>query len=223
MDTSGESALSIVLALVELAAGLQVAVRLPRANRRFPIVAVVATVLIGIPSLLQFAFPAIGDALSRKPALELSGQWWRVATALFAQDGGLVGAIFNLLVVAVVVFFGERAWGRWRAVVLFLVPSLVLNLLALVWNASGGGSSFASDGLLLSMCALGVLTLRRRVVYVCAAIAVAAGLVLILANDAHGVAMALGFLLGLAFGSSRRTKSGVTESGDGRLDAQPQR
>lgn len=223
MDTSGQSTLSIVLDLVVLVAGLQVAIRLPARNRTFPIVALVATVVIGIPSLLQFAFPAIGDALSRKPALELSGQWWRVGTALLAQDGGLIGAIFNLLVVAVVVFFAERAWGRWRAVVLFLVPSLVLNLLAVVWNAPGGGSSFASDGALLSMCALGVLTLRRPLVYVCAAIAVAAGLVLIAANDAHGVAMVLGFVLGLAFGYSLRANSGVAESGDGRSDAQPQR
>jgi membrane associated rhomboid family serine protease len=223
MDTSGQSTLSIILDLVVLVAGLQVAIRLPVRKRRFPIVAVVATIVIGIPSLLQFAFPGIGDALSRKPGLELEGQWWRVGTALLAQDGGLVGAIFNLLVVAVVVFFGERAWGRWRAVVLFLVPSLVLNLLAVVWNASGGGSSFASDGLLLSVCALGILTLRRPLVYACAAIAVAAGIVLIVANDAHGLAMVLGFLLGLAFGYSRRPKSGVTESEDGRLDAQPQR
>jgi hypothetical protein len=223
MDTSGESTLSIVLALVELAAGLQVAVRLPPANRRFPIVALVATVVIGIPSLLQFAIPAIGDALSREPALELSGQWWRVGTALLAQDGGLVGAVFNLAVVAVVVFFGERAWGRWRAVVLFLAPSLLLNLLAVAWNAPGGGSSFASDGLLLSMCALGVLILRRPLVFVCAGVAFVSGIVLIVANDAHGVAMVLGFGLGLALGYSRQAKTRMTESGHGRLDADPQR
>jgi membrane associated rhomboid family serine protease len=223
VDTSGESTLSIVLDLVVLVAGLQVAVRLPAINRRFPIVALVATVVIGIPSLLQFAIPAIGDALARRPALELSGQWWRVATALLAQDGGLVGAIFNLLVVAVVVFFGERAWGRGRAIVLFLVPSLVLNLVAVVWNASGGGSSFASDGLLLSMCALGVFTLRRPLVYVCAGVALTSGIVLIVANDAHGVAMVLGFALGLAFGYARRAKSQMAESENGRPDPDSQR
>jgi membrane associated rhomboid family serine protease len=205
MDTSGESTLSIVLDLVVLIVGLQVAVRLPPVNRRFPIVALVSTIVIGVPSLLQYAFPAIGAALSRKPSLELSGQWWRVLTALLAQDGGLVAAVFNLIVVAVVVTFGERAWGRWRAVVLFLAPSIVLNLLAVAWNASGGGSSFASDGLLLSMCALGALKVRRPLVFVCSGIALAAGVVLIVANDAHGVAMVFGAALGLVLGFRRKS------------------
>jgi membrane associated rhomboid family serine protease len=209
VDTTGESTLSIVLDLVVLVAGLQVAARLRPVNRRFPIVAVISTLAIGIPSLLQFAIPSIGTALSRRPSLELHGQWWRVLTAIMAQDGGLVGAIFNLLVVAVVVTLGERAWGRWRTVVLFLGPSIVINLLAVAWNAPGGGSSFASDALLLSMCALGVLTLRRPLVLVCASIAGAAGIVLVVANDAHGVAMLLGAALGIAFGVRRRFGQGA--------------
>jgi membrane associated rhomboid family serine protease len=209
VDTTGESTLSIVLDLVVLVAGLQVAARLRPVNRRFPIVAVISTLVIGIPSLLQFAIPSIGAALSRRPSLELHGQWWRVLTAIMAQDGGVVGAIFNLLVVAVVVTLGERAWGRWRTVVLFLGPSIVINLLAVAWNAPGGGSSFGSDALLLSMCALGVLTLRRPLVLVCASIAGAAGIVLVVANDAHGVAMLLGAALGLAFGFRRRFGPGA--------------
>jgi membrane associated rhomboid family serine protease len=206
VDTTGESTLSIVLDLVVLVVGLQVAVRLPPVNRRFPIVALVSTIAIGIPSLLQFAFPSIGDALSRHPSLELQGQWWRVLTAIMAQDGGLVGAIFNLVVVAVVVTLGERAWGRWRTVLLFLGPSMLLNLLAVAWNARGGGSSFASDALLLSMCSLGALTLRRPLIIACAGIAVAAGIVLVAANDAHGVAMLVGAALGLGFAYGRRPR-----------------
>ena len=196
MDTSGESTLSIVLDLVVLAAGLQVAFRLPVVNRKFPIVAVILTVLVGIPSLLQFAFPQITDALARRPELELHGQWWRVLTAVAAQDGGLEGAIFNLIVLAVVTFLGERAWGRWRMLVLFLAPSIALNLLAIVWNAPGGGSSFASDGLLLSMCALGILTRRTLLFWFGSMVPLAAAIVLVIANDAHGLAMLIGFGLG---------------------------
>lgn len=209
MDTSGASTLSIVLDLVVLAAGISVAVRLPVVNRRFPMVALVAVILVGVPSLLQFAYPAIGSALSREPSSELSGEWWRILTAVAAQDGGLGGAIFNLVVVAVVVTLGERAWGRWRTVVLFLGPSIVLNLLAVAWDAPGGGSSFASDGLLLSLCVLGVLTVRRPLILICSAIALSAGIVLIVANDAHGVAMVFGAVLGLAFGYPRRKGANV--------------
>jgi membrane associated rhomboid family serine protease len=222
MDTSGESTLSIVLFLVVLASGLQSAFRLPVVNRRFPIVALILTVLIGIPSLLQFAFPAITEALAREPDLELRGQWWRVVTAVAAQDGGLAGAIFNLVVLAVVTTLGERAWGRWRMLVLFLVPSIVMNLLAVLWNAPGGGSSFASDGLLLSMCALGILSssgssgtpgssgmpASRRWIFVFGAVVpVASAIVLVAFNDAHGLAMLIGFGLGASYWVSRRASA----------------
>lgn len=206
MDTSGESSLSIVLSLVVLVFGLQVAFRLRPVHRRFPVTAVVLTVLIGVPSLLQFAFPQITEALSRRPSLELDGQWWRVLTALTVQDGGVTGAIFNLVVVAVVTILGERAWAPGRILVLFLLPSIVLNLLAVTWNAPGGGSSFASDGLLLSMCALGVLSTRRRLFVICAVVAIASGVALIATNDAHGVAMLFGALLGTLFWLQRRTQ-----------------
>jgi hypothetical protein len=49
------------------------------------------------------------------------------------------------------------------------------------------------------MCSLGVLTLRRPLIFVCAAIAGASGVVLVVANDAHGVAMLFGAALGLGF------------------------
>jgi membrane associated rhomboid family serine protease len=204
MDTTGESTLSIVLDLVVLASGLQIAFRLQPINRKFPIVALILTVLIGVPSLLQFAFPQITDALSRQPDLELQGQWWRVVTAIAAQDGGIQGAIFNLIVLAVVTTLGERAWGRWRMLVLFLAPSIALNLLAVVWNAPGGGSSFASDGLLLSMCALGILTTRSWLFWFGSVVPVASAIVLVIANDAHGLAMLIGFGLGASYWLSRR-------------------
>lgn len=205
MDTTGESTLSIVLDLVVLAAGLQIAFRLQPVNRRFPIVALILTVLIGVPSLLQFALPQITNALSRKPDLELQGQWWRVVTAIAAQDGGLEGAIFNLVVVGVVTVLGERAWGSWRMLVLFLAPSITLNLLAVLWNAPGGGSSFASDGLLLSMCALGILTRRDWLFWFGSMVPLAAAIVLVIAGDAHGLAMLIGAGLGASYWVSRRS------------------
>jgi len=103
-------------------------------------------------------------------------------------------------VVAAVTVLSEWIWGRWRTIVLFLLPSVVLNLFALVWNAPGGGSSFASDGLLMSLCGLGLLVSTSAVIRICALAAIAIGVVLVLLNDAHGVAMLLGAALGVLFG-----------------------
>lgn len=216
MNTSGDGAANVVLYLVVLALFVQVALRLLRASslpRRFPVVAVAATVIIGLPSLLQYVWPRIATTLERNPGLTLHhGQWWRVFTALLAQDGGLAGAIFNLVVVAGVTVAGEWIWGRWRTIVLFLVPSIVLNLLAILyWNASGGGSSFASDGLLMSMCGLALLTLRDAVARICAAATILIGIALIVfLDDAHGVALLLGAGLGILFALPRLPKRDPT-------------
>ncbi len=211
MDTSGDGVANVILYLVVLALFVQAAVRMLRATavrRPFPVVAVVLAVVIGVPSLLQFAIPAIGTALRRDPPLTLhDGQWWRVITSIAAQDGGLVAAIFNLVVIVVVVTLAEWLWGRWRAVLLFLLPAVILNLLALAWGATGGGSSFASDGLLMSVLGLGLVASRLTIVRILALVAVAVGVVLVLLNDAHGLAMLVGAALGVLFALPRRLRS----------------
>jgi hypothetical protein len=146
-------------------------------------------------------------ALRRDPAATLQhGEWWRVLTSVVAQDGGLVAAVFNLVVVVVVTVLGEWVWGRWRMLLLFLLPSIALNLLAIAWNAPGGGSSFASDGLLMSICGLGLVVSRGLVVRLCGLVAVAIGVVLVVVNDAHGLAMLLGAAFGVLLGMPWRRR-----------------
>jgi hypothetical protein len=209
VNTSGDGLANVILYLVVLALFVQVGLRLLRAStlpRRFPIIAVATTIVIAVPSLLQYVWPSIAAGLGRNPDLTLhDGQWWRVVTALLAQDGGLAGAIFNLIVVAGVTLLGEWIWGRWLTVALFLLPSLVLNLLAIVyWDAPGGGSSFASDGLLMSMCGLALVTWRDVIANVCAGAAILIGVALVVfLNDAHGVAILIGAGLGIVFALPR--------------------
>lgn len=223
MDTSGDGLPNVIAYLVVLALFVQIGIRLLRASgrpRRFPVFALVTTIVIGLPSLLQYVWPAITTALERNPELTLAhGQWWRVLTALLAQDGGLAGAIFNLVVVAGVTLLGEWILGSWLALVLFLVPSIVLNLLAILfWNASGGGSSFASDGLLMSMCGLALVTLPDVLAKILAGITVLIGVALVaFLNDAHGVAILLGAVLGVLFALPRlrTTETRLAPSGSG--------
>jgi len=208
MDTSGDGTANVILYLVVLALFAQVVVRVMREWRvrpGVPWLAILLAVVIGVPSLLQFALPALGGALQRNPGLTLhEGQWWRVLTSVAAQDGGLVAAIFNLVVILAVVAVAQWLWGWWRALVLFLAPSIILNLLAIAWNAPGGGSSFASDGLLASIIALAMLVSRSRVVTWLGLAVIAIGIVLVAINDAHGLALLVGAVLGAAFALPRR-------------------
>ena len=205
MDTSGSSAASIVVSLVVLVAFIRVAIGMTLRGgrpRRAPVLAIVLVVVIGIPSIAQYAgVPAIGDALRRDPELTLQlGQWWRVLTAILAQDGGLVAAIFGLVVVAIAITFSSWIQGAWLTLAIFLVCSIVLNLLALGWGAVGGGTSFGSDGVMLSILAMGLVTIRDRVVMIAAVVAIAGGMLLVALDDAHGVAILLGAAIGALHG-----------------------
>ena len=82
--------------------------------------------------------------------------------------------------------------------------SIVLNLLALGWNAVGGGTSFASDGTMLSVLAMGLVLAKDRVVMISAIIAIAGGILLVVLWDAHGVAILLGAAFGAVHGLLRR-------------------
>lgn len=218
VDTSGSSTASIVVALVVLGAFIASAPRMLRLSGRpirVPWLTIVLVLVIGIPSVAQYlGLPAIGDALRREPALTLHhGEWWRVLTSLLAQDGGLVAATFGLVVVAIAITFSTWIQGPWLTLAIFLFCSIVLNLLAIGWGAVGGGTSFASDGTMLSVLALGLVTTRNRAVMAAAIVAIAGGVVLVVLGDAHGIAILLGAAIGAVHGILLRRR-GAAASAD---------
>ena len=209
VDTSGTAWWSIAADLVLLALFGFVAVMVLRGRpRRAPALAVVAVLVIGIPSLLQFAVPAVGRVLERDPGRTWEhAEWWRPVTALLAQDGGLVAALFNLVVVAYVVLVAEQAWARGRTLLAFLGTSVVVNLIALAWGGHGGGSSFAVDGTMLALAVRTALTRPDAAIRVIAVVMTAIGAGLAIAGDAHGLAMLVGAAIGIlitAFELARR-------------------
>ena len=94
----------------------------------------------------------------------------------------------------------------------FLFCSITLNLLAIGWGAVGGGTSFASDGTMLSVLALGLVQARNRVVMAAAVVAVAGGLLLVVLADAHGVAILLGAAIGAVHGIVRRQRDATASA-----------
>jgi hypothetical protein len=209
VDTSGDSIASIVVSLLVLAVFIRSALGMLRQAARprtVPWLTIVLVVVIGIPSIGQYVgWPAAGDALRREPQLTLHhGEWWRVVTAVLAQDGGLVAAIFGLVVVAIAVTFSSWLQGPWLTLAIFLFCSIVLNVLAVGWGAVGGGTSFASDGVMVSILVWALVALRERVVVISAIIAIAGGVLLVVLNDAHGVAILLGAAIGAGHGAIER-------------------
>jgi hypothetical protein len=205
VDTSGLGIVSSISYSVFIIASLRAALPLvARMRERPPVVPVAAIVLwlvVAIPSLLQFGIPTVYEALYRnRDAILDSGQWWRVATAIVVQDGGLYGTLFNLILLGIAAYVSCKLWGSTITVTLFVVVGVGLNVLAVAFSAGdGGGNSGATFPLVSSFAVLAVVVLhgaQRRIALILALLITAIGIYLVIANDGHGIAILVGIVVG---------------------------
>ncbi|WP_030689951.1 rhomboid family intramembrane serine protease [Streptomyces globisporus] len=150
----------------------------------------------------QVVDPAVIDALGRHP----DGAWWRAVTALMVQSSGWFQLVFNLAALAVVAPTAERQFGPLRMVLIFATSGVVAQAVSMAgWSLQGGGDSVAICGLVGALATWyavrgSVVALRWPALLV-----PAAGLVLCLLTDNHGVGLLVGCALGvgLAFPARR--------------------
>jgi membrane associated rhomboid family serine protease len=168
---------------------------------RFPIATVLLLLAVGLPSALQFVFPALLPALQRDGARIAQGEWWRLITALGVQDGGLGGAVFNLVSLLLIGLVAERLLGAGRVALLFFLGGIVAEVVALAWQPLGAGNSVGNFSLAAGMA---VFCLRRRpaprAARIAALLAFAAYIMLAGLRDIHGAAALAGAVLALVLG-----------------------
>lgn len=97
-------------------------------------------------NLSQFVFGGVLGQLQRRPA-GLHGDWWRTGTALLVQDGGVFGAVSNLLFLAVIGIAAEQIVTRWQWLAGYLGAAAVGEFAGYAWQPVGGGNSIAICGL----------------------------------------------------------------------------
>ncbi len=157
--------------------------------------------VVALPSLLQIRHPGLYEAWYRSASAVLDdGQWWRTATALLVQDGGIAGTTSNLILLAVALLLCLPLWGARATVLTFLFVGVGLNFAAVLAGAGdGAGNSGATLPLLASLppLAFAVLPDRRWRAVVGALVTSTAAIVLIVGNDGHGIAVLVGLMLGL--------------------------
>ena len=119
----------------------------PQPQRSVPYSTLLVTLAIAIPTALQFFFPAILQLFERDYARFLTGDWWRLITSLFVQDGGVSGSIFNLVSLLLVGIVAERLWGSRRWLIIFFAGGLLSQLIAFAWQPVGAGNSVANFSL----------------------------------------------------------------------------
>jgi rhomboid protease GluP len=169
----------------------------PRA--KWPWATTIALVIVGVPTLAQFTLaPMLLENFERNWTLIARGQVWRLLTSLVVQDGGLVGAIFNLVALAVIGVAAEQVWGSKRWTAIALAAGFGAQFWGKIVQPVGGGNSVAVFGLAASVAVLAVLQgvgMQRLL----GLISLLGAAVLLVVGDIHGGAATIGALLGLAF------------------------
>ena len=90
--------LDIFLICTVAAAGLAPHV-LPR---RLPVTTLAVCALLSAFLIAQLLEPVLLAALQRDSGKIFAGEWWRLVTALFVQDGWVAGGLFNILSLLVI-------------------------------------------------------------------------------------------------------------------------
>ncbi|MFC7219290.1 rhomboid family intramembrane serine protease [Streptomyces polyrhachis] len=169
---------------------------------------VVAMVVLGVA---QEVVPGMVDGWERHP----HGAWWRAVTALMVQSSGWPQLLFNLAALAVVAPVAERHFGPWRMLLVFAASGVAAQAVSMAgWSPEGGGDSVAICGLVGALATWyavrGSVVAERRA----AALVPAAGLVLCLLANNHG----MGLLVGCALGAGLAVPGGLTwRDGRGRM------
>jgi membrane associated rhomboid family serine protease len=151
----------------------------------------------------QLVHPPLYDAVNRDAARIDAGEWYRLVTGMFFQDGRAAGLVFNLVTLAVVGAFAERVFGRARWLLLYFGCGLFGQVMSYLWlNPVGAGNSMCVAGLLGALTAVVMMASRRYGVELPLRLRIMAFAVPALAvadtvaHDNHGLPCLLGLALG---------------------------
>jgi membrane associated rhomboid family serine protease len=170
--------------------------------RRPVLTAVVFAVTLAC-GVAQLVHPPLYGAMNRDAAGIDAGEWYRLVTGMFFQDGRAAGLVFNLFTLALVGAFAERVFGRARWLLLYFGCGLFGQFVSYVWlNPVGAGNSMCVAGLLGALTAVVMVASRRYGVDLPVRFRIMAFAVPVLAvadtlaHDNHGLPALLGLALG---------------------------
>ncbi|MET7995592.1 rhomboid family intramembrane serine protease [Amycolatopsis sp. NPDC005232] len=173
--------------------------------RRVPVLTGAVFLVTAAALVAQLAVPGLLEHVRRDGAAIDAGQWWRLLTGMFFQDGGLLGGVFNLVILAIFGTLAESYFGRVRMFVLYFGCGLFGQFMSYVWlQPVGAGNSMCVAGLIG---ALAVALLRAPArhgvqlptqAFVVPILVAPLAVVDTLVQDNHGLPALLGMALGFA-------------------------
>jgi len=172
------------------------------AGRRPYLTAAVFAVTLAC-GIAQLVHPPLYAAVNRDAARIDAGEWYRLVTGMFFQDGRAYGLVSNLLWLAAFGAVAERVFGRAKWLLLYFGCGLFGQFMSYVWlNPVGAGNSMCTTGLIGGLAAVVMVASRRYGVVLPVQLRVLAFALPVLAvvdtvaHDNHGLPVLLGLALG---------------------------
>lgn len=143
---------------------------------------------------MQLFYPQLFISLRRDTALILSGEYWRMITALFVQDGGTLGAIYNIFALLLIGGLAEQFLKRGMWIMIFFASGILSNGIALLWQPVGAGNSVANFALTGGILLLTTLSQNKASRFTGMLGFFFAGALLVM-KDIHGAAVFIGAVI----------------------------
>ncbi|SEF31580.1 Rhomboid family protein [Amycolatopsis pretoriensis] len=170
--------------------------------RRRPYLTAVVFLVTLACGIAQLADRGLYDHVVRDAARIDAGEWYRLVTGMFFQDGWAFGLTSNLVWLAVFGTLAERVFGRVRWLVLYFGCGLFGQVMSYLWlNPVGAGNSMCVVGLIGGLAAVVMVASRRYGVVLPVQFRVLAYALPVLAvvdtvvHDNHGLPLLLGLAL----------------------------
>jgi hypothetical protein len=165
---------------------------------RRPTVTLIATGITLCSSLLAMMVPGILHMLDRDSGALLAGEWWRVATPLLVQDGGVLAVVTNTISLLIVGSLAESLIPRAVWIAGYLVSGLAGEITAytLLPHQGFAGNSIAILGLAALVAVLAVLR-GGAAARVAAIASIVIGTGMLAAGNLHGAGYSAGAIIGL--------------------------
>lgn len=184
---------SVFLGTVWLEASLRTRERMRRQSTLTWVICFLLTFCL----LAQLLYPQLLVLFERNATQIWKGEWWRLLTALFFQDGWTFGGATNILLLFVIGNLVEQVRTRQDWLMIGAAGALTGELLALRWEPVGAGNSIVTCALAGSLLVRGSFREASLSSKLSKSLALVICIVLVRHHDIHGAASVAGVLVGL--------------------------
>lgn len=164
-------------------------------SKRLPLITILVCAVLLFCLVWQIISPDILLKFERNSLLINKGEWWRIFTALFFQDGFIYGGISNIVFLLMIGTIAEQNLTRISWIILYFLTGVLTELIAMYWQPVGAGNSISFFGLASSIVLYIILQKRKNLAMLFSIVSILFAAILLIRSDIHGAAFFIGLII----------------------------